>query len=126
VPFLIRQPGRLDSGDEFTRPVSLIDIGPTLAELCQLELHAPHEGGSLLPLLNNPRLADDRPPIMTWLEGNHAVRRDRYRYIRYRTGDVELYDHKSDPDELTNLAGRPLFADVQSELDAFLPPAGPS
>ena len=44
-----------------------------------------------------------------------------WRYIRYRTGDVELYDHRSDPDEYVNIAGRPEYASVEAELAAFLP-----
>ena len=61
---------------------------------------------------------------MTWLERNHAVRRGPWRYIRYRTGDAELYDHRSDPDEYNNLSGRPEHAAVESELAAFLPSEG--
>ena len=121
VPLLLHVPGRFDRHALFDPPVSTIDLGPTLVELCGAEAHAPYAGESLLPLLANPALVDARPPISTWLAGNHAIRRGPWRYIRYRTGDVELYDHRSDPDEYVNIAGRAEYASVEAELAAFLP-----
>jgi hypothetical protein len=58
---------------------------------------------------------------MTYLRGNHAVRSERHRYIRYAAGDEELYDHATDPHEWTNLAQRPELAAVKSELAHWLP-----
>jgi arylsulfatase A-like enzyme len=121
VPLLIHVPERFDRHHEFNQPVSMLDLGPTVADLCESEIHAPHDGASLLPLVADPARADSRPPITTWLAGNHAVRRGPWRYIRYRTGDVELYDHRTDPDEYVNLAHRPEHAAIQAELDTFLP-----
>jgi arylsulfatase A-like enzyme len=121
VPFLLHVPGRFDREARFDPPVSTIDLAPTLAELCGLEQRSPHAGESLLPLLKDPALADARPPICTWLAGNHAVRRGPWRYIRYNTGDIELYDHRDDPHEYVNLAGRPEHAAVEGELASFLP-----
>ena len=122
VPFLLRAPGTLEPGS-FDIPVSTLDLGPTVAELCDVEIKGPHEGASLVPLIRDPSRADERPPVTTWLEGNHAVRRSQWRYIRYRTGDTELYDHAADPNEFTNLAGRPEHRSVEAELGAFLPAA---
>jgi arylsulfatase A-like enzyme len=124
VPLVIHVPGRFDEHREFSRPVSLLDLAPTIAQLCGARLHAEQDGGSLLPLVADPEQADARPPISTWLSGNHAVRRGSWRYIRYRTGDAELYDHRSDPDEFQNLAGRPEYAAVEAELSSFLPSTG--
>ena len=53
--------------------------------------------------------------------GAHAIRDDRYRYIRYRNGDEELYDHASDPHEFTNLAADERLRDVKAPLHPFLP-----
>lgn len=122
VPFLLRAPGALAPGS-FDPPVSTLDLGPSVAELCDVEIQGPHEGASLVPAINDPTLAEERPPVTTWLEGNHAVRRGRWRYIRYRTGDTELYDRETDPDEYTNLSGQPEYRSVEAELDAFLPAA---
>ena len=58
---------------------------------------------------------------MTYMRGNHAVRSERWRYIRYRDGTEELYDHQSDPLEWTNLAGDSKAAQVTEQLAAWLP-----
>ena len=58
---------------------------------------------------------------MTYLRGNHAVRSERWRYIRYADRGEELYDHQTDPNEWTNLADRPAMASVKRELARWLP-----
>jgi arylsulfatase A-like enzyme len=122
VPLLLHVPDRYDSRRVFDSPVSAIDIAPTLAELCGAQTHDEHEGRSLIELIEHPELADARPPVTTWQAGNHSVRRRTWRYIRYRTGEVELYDHRRDPQEFENLARDPRYAATIAELDAFLPP----
>jgi arylsulfatase A-like enzyme len=121
VPFLLRVPGRYDSELEVTEPVSMIDLAPTLAELCGVELSEQHSGQSLLSIIEHPELAAQRPPISTWKPGNHAVRRGPWRYIRYENGDTELYDHRVDRDERVNLAKDLGYAHIADELDHFLP-----
>jgi len=54
-------------------------------------------------------------------KGNHAVRSDRWRYIRYRTGEEELYDHQNDPNEWNNLAHDPKRTAIRNELAKWLP-----
>ena len=51
-----------------------------------------------------------------------AVRCDRYRYIRYRDGGEELYDHESDPHEWHNLADQAEFRHVKQRLAEWWPP----
>jgi arylsulfatase A-like enzyme len=121
IPLLLAVPGRFDAGRVFDGPVSAIDIGPTLAELCGAEINEKHQGRSLLEVLEHPERADERPPVMTWQAGNHSVRRGTWRYTRYRTGEAELYDHRTDPQEFTNLVGDPRHAATVAELDTFLP-----
>jgi arylsulfatase A-like enzyme len=123
VPFLLHVPGQPATG-RVAAPVSLLDVGPTLAELCGLELDPAHEGASLLRVLEDPARAEDRPPITTWRPGNHSVRQGPYRYIRYETGDRELYDHRDDPGELRNLSGAASARSVMDDLEGFLPRAG--
>jgi arylsulfatase A-like enzyme len=123
VPFLLHVPGQPATG-RVAAPVSLLDVGPTLAELCGLELDPAHEGASLLRVLEDPGRAEDRPPITTWRPGNHSVRQGPYRYIRYETGDRELYDHRDDPGELRNLSGAASARSVMDDLEGFLPRAG--
>jgi arylsulfatase A-like enzyme len=121
IPLLLHVPDRYDSQRAFDAPVSAIDMGPTLAGLCGAVIHEEHDGRSLLDVVEHPERADARPPIMTWQAGNHSVRRGDWRYIRYRTGEAELYDHRSDPQEFTNLAGDPRYAATVAELDDLLP-----
>jgi arylsulfatase A-like enzyme len=120
VPFIIVAPGVTQPGSVCERPVSLIDIYPTLIELSQLPPKAELDGQSLVPLLKNPELKWDRPALMTMNRGNHAVRSDRWRYIRYRDGKEELYDHDKDPWEWTNLAENPEYASVIAEHKKWL------
>jgi arylsulfatase A-like enzyme len=121
IPLLLRVPDRYDSKRVVDAPVSAIDIGPTLAELCGARIHEEHEGRSLMEVVEHPERARTRPPVMTWQAGNHSVRRDHWRYIRYRTGEIELYDHRSDPEERTNLADDRRHAAIVTELDSLLP-----
>ncbi len=122
VPGLTR-PGRCQ------RTVSLLDVYPTLADLCGLSRPDQLEGTSLRPLLKDPLAAWDRPAVTTYGRGNHAVRSQRWRYIRYRDGSEELYDHENDPMEWTNLAGDARYDRIKQEHAAWLPkknvPEGP-
>jgi arylsulfatase A-like enzyme len=121
VPLLIVAPGVTTAGTKCVTPVSLLDLYPTLAELTGVVAPAGLEGESLVPLLRHPAATRTRPAVMTYLRGNHAVRNERWRYIRYANGDEELYDHTTDSHEWTNLAARPEFASVKTELARSLP-----
>jgi len=121
VPMVFIVPGLTEPGTRCDRTVSLLDIYPTLADLCGLPVGEHLEGRSLRPLLKDPEAAWDRPVITTHGRNNHAVRSERWRYIRYSDGGEELYDHESDPMEWTNLAGDPQHAGVKKELAGWLP-----
>jgi arylsulfatase A-like enzyme len=58
---------------------------------------------------------------MTMGTGNHAARSDRWRYIRYKGGSKELYDHAKNPWEWTNLATQPEYDEVIDEHKKWLP-----
>jgi arylsulfatase A-like enzyme len=103
------------------RPVGLIDIYPTLLDLCGEKANPRHEGQSLRPLLTDPARQWKRPTRTTFGLGNHAIRSTRWRYIRYLDGSEELYDHKTDPNEWTNLAKDPKLKDVLAEHRSWLP-----
>ncbi len=119
VPFIIVAPGVTKPGSMCAKPVSLIDIYPTLLELAGLP-PTKVDGKSLAPLLRNPK-QDWEPALMTMGKGNHAVRSDRWRYIRYKDGSEELYDHSKDTWEWTNLASQPEYAEVIAEHKKWLP-----
>lgn len=118
---MIAAPGVTKPGSRCERTVSLIDIYPTMVDLCGLSKKDGLEGVSLMPLLRNPSASWDRPALTTYLRGNHSVRSERWRYIRYFDGGEELYDHSVDKMEWTNLASKPELAKVKAELARWLP-----
>jgi arylsulfatase A-like enzyme len=121
VPFIVVAPGVTCPGTRCENPVSLIDIYPTLIDLCGLDQKPELDGVSLLPLLKDPNADWDRPALMTYMRGNHAVRDRRWRYIHYANGTEELYDHLKDPHEWHNLAGDPANQKVINRLKKWLP-----
>ena len=121
VPLMIAAPGVTKPGGNSTRVVSFMDIYPTLADLCGLPIGDHLEGVSLRPLLENPSAKWDRAALTTHGRHNHAVRSERWRYIRYADGSEELYDHASDPLEWKNLAGDGEYANVKQDLAKWLP-----
>ena len=121
VPLAIRLPRSAGGGRVCDQPVSLIDIYPTLIELCGLPPVKGLEGTSLVPQLKDPTTPRTEPVITTWYYQNHAVRTLNFRYIRYRDGTEELYDHRVDPNEHHNLANDPRYAEIKEKLAAFLP-----
>ncbi len=123
APLLFVAPGVTKPGGRCDRTVDFMGIYPTLAELCGLPPGKEQEGTSLVSLLRDPGAKWERPAITTHGRGNHAVRTERWRYIRYADGSEELYDHDADPLEWTNLAGRPGFAKAKEELARLLPKA---
>ncbi len=128
VPFIIAAPGYAPG--RCARPVNLIDLYPTLIELCGLPASVSGlDGLSLVPLLRDPQAARERPSVTEFKEGNAAVRDERYRYIRYQNGGEELYDHQDDPQEWHNRAADPAFAKIKTDLAKWLPktwaPAAP-
>jgi arylsulfatase A-like enzyme len=121
APLMIIAPGTTRSGGRCPRPVSFIDIYPTLIEVCGLSPKAELEGKSLLSLLRNPTAQWERPALTTHGRNNHSLRSERWRYIRYSDGTEELYDHDKDELEWNNLANVPGYADIKKELAKWLP-----
>jgi arylsulfatase A-like enzyme len=121
VPLISVAPGVTTAGSHSSRPVSLMDVYPTLAELAGLEIPPHVEGRSLVPLLEDPEADWPYPALTTFGFNNHAVRSERYRYIRYADGTEELYDHLTDKNEWTNLAGDPKYAPLKKELAEWMP-----
>ncbi len=121
VPLAVVAPGVTKPGTKSPRPVSLLNLYPTLVDLCGLPPKDELEGVTLRPLLEDAEGRWERPAVMTFGRGNHAVRSERYRYIRYADGAEEFYDHKSDPHEWHNLAAKPEFRDLIAEHARWLP-----
>jgi len=121
TPLIVSAPDGIARDRLCHRPVSLIDIYPTLVDLCGLPKREGLDGHSILPLLGRPERDWAHPALMTFGYKNHAVQTERWRYIRYADGGEELYDHTSDPHEWINLADDPAYAAEIQRLSAHLP-----
>ncbi len=120
VPLIFAGPG-VAKGGRCTQPAELLDIYPTLISLCGLPPKEGLEGHSLAPQLRDASAPRASPAITTHNQGNHAVRSEHWRFIRYADGSEELYDHRSDPHEWTNVVKQAAFAAVVEEHRRWLP-----
>lgn len=121
APFIFVAPGITKPGSICARTMDYMSIYPTLCDLCGIAKPDHLEGVSIAPLLRDPVAPWDRPAITTHTPGDHAVRTERWRYIRYSDGTDELYDHDADPHEWTNLASDPMHAATKADLAKWIP-----
>jgi arylsulfatase A-like enzyme len=120
TPMIIKLPGQRE-GTRVKAPVSLLDLYPTLVELCGLEIDQPLDGNSLVPLLEDPDADWDTPAITSHGPGNFAIRLGQWRLIRYADGGEELYDLAADPHEQFNLATDASYDATRAALRQRLP-----
>jgi arylsulfatase A-like enzyme len=120
VPLIWAGPG-IAVNARSKRTVELLDIYPTLADLCGLAKPDILEGHSLVPQLKNANAPREWPAITSHNQGNHTIRTEQWRYIHYADGSEELYDMVKDPNEWTNLAADPKLKSVKSDLARWLP-----
>lgn len=110
VPLIVSGPG-IPAGLVTRTPAGLIDLFPTLCELSGAPAPAGLEGRSLTPLWNGTAEGEAERFALTTDRVNganiHSVRSRDWRFIRYADGQEELYDHRNDPHEWTNLARDP-------------------
>ena len=120
VPFIVRTPD-MTKQRYCSRTVSLIDIYPTLIDLCALpkkEL----DGHNFSSLLENPENEWPYPGI-TMLQANRktSVMTEDWHYIQLRPHVHELYDLKNDPMEWHNLANDPKHGSRITEFEKWIP-----
>jgi choline-sulfatase len=120
VPLIFVGPG-IPTGVRCEEPVELLDVYPTLVQLCRLPPRDDLEGISLVPQLQPSPARRKRPSITSHNQGNHGIRSMRWRYIRYADGSEELYDMRGDPHEWNNLANDARYAVVIAEHRKWLP-----
>ena len=133
VPFIISTPGMTPGKSQ--KPVELLDIYPTLLDLCGLPANMKNEGRSLKPILGNSDSTWDKVAITTYRkqekhckatntpyieQPSHGIYDERYHYIIYSDGSEELYDLQKDPNEWHNVAVDSLYASIKKRLkDSF-------
>jgi iduronate 2-sulfatase len=129
VPLIISVPGQAHAGEQANALVELLDMYPTLVELCGLKPPTGLEGRSFVPLLKDPHqpwkeaaFTIIRKPIPELGDGfGRALRNDRYRFVEWSGPDsdkrvYELYDEQADPEESFNIANRPENKALVKEL----------
>lgn len=123
VPFLILDPRLPGNGKASPRVVELIDIYPTLADLCGLPVPEDLDGKSLRPLLKDPDAEWDRPAYTVWNEHGKgitgvSVRTERWRYAEFfgHGAGAYLTDPLADPHEIRNLVDEPQYKEVVEKL----------
>jgi uncharacterized sulfatase len=133
VPLIVALPRTVATGP-CPRTVELVDIYPTLAELCGLKPPENLEGRSMRVLLENPRARWATPALTQQARNSggkrimgYSVRTERWRYTEWDGGKAgaELYDHNADPHEWVNLAKDPVYAKTVSDMKKLLPVAPP-
>jgi uncharacterized sulfatase len=139
VPLIIYDPRAKGNGHASPRTVELIDLHPTLADLCGIESPSKLDGKSLRPLIDDPSGAWSKPAYTQVTRGTptatgettkkgqrvvmgRTVRTERWRYTEWDEGKLgsQLYDHDADPRETNNLASDPKFAATVSDMQRLL------
>lgn len=126
VPLIVSAPGRRGNGRASRGLVELIDLYPTVADLCRINPPGNLEGQSFVPMLDNPS-RKWKNAAFTQVAGpdeivGRAVRTERYRYIRWTKPypGEELYDCEKDPREFHNLIKEPAAADALRQMRSVL------
>lgn len=134
TPLIISLPGQTRRGVRTDALVELVDLYPTLVELCGLPMPDGLEGSSLVPVMNAPDQPSKKAAFSQYPRGEvmgRSIRTDRYRYTEWAKPGasplgVELYDHKQDPDENVNLAGQDGHKELSAALSKQLHAATPT
>ncbi|HUG89620.1 MAG TPA: sulfatase [Planctomycetaceae bacterium] len=128
VPLIIVAPGAARPGGVARAPVGLVDVYPTLTELCGVRAPENLQGQSLVPLLADPAAPGRGWALSQVTRGRgarqggrffgYSLRTPRWRYTEWDEGEQgrELYDHDADPRELTNLASHPAHTQTVAQL----------
>lgn len=107
-PLIIRAP-KMAKGEVVSKVVSTVDIYPTVVDLCGFKMPRQTDGKSLKPLLSDPKFKNWQECSYSYFNKGVSMRTKRYRitkYFRDQQPVIELYDHKTDPNETINIAGR--------------------
>jgi uncharacterized sulfatase len=121
VPLLIAAPGVKPGARKGL--AEQVDIYPTLCDLAGLPLPKHLQGRSLKPMLDDPHAKGREIAVSTMVAPHtkligHSIRTDAFRYIQWDEGrgGEQLYDLRTDPEELHNLAAKPMQAERMNRM----------
>ncbi|MBU2348315.1 MAG: sulfatase [Alphaproteobacteria bacterium] len=131
VPMLVRHPASIAPGQvNDVQMVLNVDVAPTFMDFAGLEPDPHMHGRSWRPVVQGAVPADWRKdflyqyfefPAAHCVRPHRGVRTDRWKLIRWEFPAAwELYDLHTDPQEQTNLTGRPEVAEVEDRLRSRL------
>ncbi len=114
VPLIMRGPG-VPRGVRLTQPSINVDLAPTLVDAANAKVGRASDGVSLLALLADRTRFVGRDLLLE-TPTYAAIHTPRYVYVEHNTGERELYDLKTDPDELASLHDNAAYAQIRSDL----------
>lgn len=104
-----------------TQAVSLVDVLPTLMDLCEIKVQSKLDGHSLKPLMLNENYQWNYPAITIMNPYNFSAYYQNWHYIQYANYDEELYNIQTDQEELNNLADQSIYHSTIEKLRSFGP-----
>ena len=122
MPFILSVPWIKDAHGQSTQKMcELIDLYPTIAELCSLEPPTYLQGQSMHTILEDPDTPKWTKSTALTISTKEGVsfRTEKWRYTEWGTGEkqeVELYDLEKDPQEFINVANQPKYQGTRKEL----------
>ena len=128
MPFIVKWPGMTKPGSRNTDLIQNLDYAQTFLELAGAKIPEDMQGASLVPLLKGQTPKDWRKeiyyhyyeyPSVHMVPRHNGIRSKRYKLMHFYQfkNEWELYDLKSDPDELNNVYGDPKFAKVRKRME---------
>lgn len=136
VPLIIAEPGNPNNGKSTNAVTEMLDLYPTVVDLCQAKSPKHVKGVSLVPVLRDVKHKGKESALtVSWsragsqhkeLRGKkvlgYSIRTQRYRYTEWgdRKYGIELYDYQTDPMEYTNLANDPNHAETLRHMQSLM------
>ena len=120
IPLVFAGP-TIESNQRTNAAVGLIDMYPTLVEMCGLPANKANEGHSLLSLIENPAKRWKHPAITSYGYMNTSLYMNDYHYIQYENGEGELYNRVDDPNEWKNIINLSSSKKIVKKMKKLLP-----
>jgi arylsulfatase A-like enzyme len=126
VPMMVRWPGRVKAGTARDEMVLNLDMAPTLLDIAGVAADTAMQGKSMMPLAEGKKVDWRKDWLYEYYEypgfenvrACRGVRTERYKLIHFFTEpqEFELYDLKTDPDEMNNLYGKAGYEEITAQL----------
>lgn len=123
VPLIIAAPGVSKEGTKTSALAELVDIYPTLAELCQFSPPDHLSGISLVPILKDSEQIVRHSALTQLKDRHYTIRTGNFRYTEWGNNGSEgreLYDHRFDRQEMKNIASNPEYLETKLQLSKLL------